>query len=72
MKIGGFANVCFDVLDYFAISLDNFSPMPGENLATISIEDDALNDDEYSSNRLFVSNFPFSWTEKELRDFMKE
>ncbi|CAJ0957770.1 unnamed protein product, partial [Mesorhabditis belari] len=52
-------------------NLENLYKVSGD-LATISIEDDAFNEDEYSSNRLFVSNFPFSWSEKELREFMKD
>ncbi|CAJ0957696.1 unnamed protein product, partial [Mesorhabditis belari] len=41
-------------------------------VSTIDVKADDAFDNEYSANRLFISNFPFSWTEKDLRDFLKD
>ncbi|CAJ0963311.1 unnamed protein product, partial [Mesorhabditis belari] len=39
---------------------------------TIAIDDDASSPEDTSSCRIFISNIPFSWTEKELREFLKD
>ncbi|CAJ0936971.1 unnamed protein product, partial [Mesorhabditis belari] len=48
-----------------------------ELVSTIDVKDDDISGgsieyDEFSENRLFISNFPFEWTEKELREFLKD
>lgn len=41
-----------------------------ESAVTIPVPDDSnVADDECATNRLFISNFPFSWTESDLKNF---
>ncbi|CAJ0577754.1 unnamed protein product, partial [Mesorhabditis spiculigera] len=45
---------------------------PSKKPATIEMSEERKGGEEYSDRRLFISNFPFSWHEDDLRAFLED
>ncbi|CAJ0577547.1 unnamed protein product, partial [Mesorhabditis spiculigera] len=45
---------------------------PSKKPATIEMSEECRGGEEYSDRRLFISNFPFSWHEDDLRAFLED